>query len=42
MASEAWLLSGNFAVSVGLMVIIGYSLIRKNEQLDAQKAEAAA
>ncbi len=41
MASEAWLLSGNFVVSVGLMVIIGYSLIRKNEQLDAQKAEAA-
>jgi O-antigen/teichoic acid export membrane protein len=42
MAGEAWLLSGNFAITVGLMVAIGYSLIRKNERLDQQTAEAAA
>lgn len=41
MAAEAWLLSGNFAITVVLMVAIGYSLIRKNERLDQQKAEAA-
>lgn len=42
MTAEAWLLSGNFAVTVGLMVAVGYSLIRKNERLDIQKAEASA
>jgi len=42
MAAEAWLLSGNFAITVGLMVAIGYSLIRKNERLDQQKAETVA
>ncbi len=31
--AEAWLLSGNFILSVGLLVIIGLILIRRNEKL---------
>ena len=42
MTGEAWLLSGNFAITVGLMVAIGFAFIRKNEKLDQQTAEAAA
>ncbi len=41
-AAEAWLLSGNFALTVAIMVAIGYHLIRKNERLDVENAEAAA
>lgn len=41
-AAEAWLLSGNFALTVAIMVVIGYHLIRKNERLDVENAEAAA
>jgi O-antigen/teichoic acid export membrane protein len=31
--AEAWLLSGNFILSVGLLVLIGIILIRRSERL---------
>lgn len=42
MNGEAALLSGNFIASVGLLVAIGLSLIRKNERLDTTQAELVA
>lgn len=33
--AEAWLLSGNFIFSVGLMVLIGLGMIRKGERINA-------
>jgi len=42
MNAEAALLSGNFIVTVGLMVAIGLSMIHKNEKMDIQLAGQAA
>jgi O-antigen/teichoic acid export membrane protein len=42
MTAEAMLLSGNFVVSVGLLVIIGLALIRKNEKKDQIQPEPVA
>jgi len=40
--AEAWLLSGNFFVSIGLLVVIGLILIRRSEAQDKLQLEPGA